>query len=547
MSFINKINIRNLTFSYDNPYKVIFEKINLEIDTNWKTIIIGKNGRGKSTLLNLIHGNLKSDKGEVDHNCRFSYFPFEVRENNENERVKDIIKENLGPYRKYEKLIEKYLLEGTEESLLKYGEIEEKYKNIDGYVIDSLIEREIEKMGLNLDILEREYETLSGGEKNRIKLIIIFLKKGYFPLIDEPTNHLDIEGRRDVAKYLSEHNFGFICISHDREFLNEIGDHILSIDNKRGIELRNEKYFKFEEFVLKRKEAESRKNLRLRNTIEKIEESAREKKKWGENKESSKFCSRNKKVNPDDRIGDRGSIGSKAAKMMKRAKNTEAKMEKEISEKKRLVAFMEKEYEIKFSIDKKLPKEVLRVDNLYITYEGKTVVKNLSFTVSRGERVALIGPNGSGKTSVLKALLGKLKDYEGLINYSNNIEISYLEQEQSYEEISLERYILDKGIDKREFGRFLASLDLRGEIMGRALLDFSQGEKRKIAMALNLYTGRNLYIWDEPLNFLDIHLRKKLEKAILKYEPTMIFVEHDRYFVERTATKTIDITKYNEG
>ncbi len=519
---IDKIIIKNLEFSYDFPYKTIFEGLNLEIDKTWKTVLTGKNGRGKTTLLKLIGGEISNFYGEIISKGTFSYFPYEV--NDESLEIRTVLKDLAGNFFQMEELIEKYLQEGNEDALIKYGEVEEIYRNSGGYEIESIIEKEILDIGLSLDILDKKYQVLSGGEKTKIKLIALFLQKDKFPLIDEPTNHLDIYGREIVAQYLKGKNKGFICVSHDENFLNEIGDHIINIHSRRGIEVKKAEFSNFRNEKKREEKKELEKNENLKREIKKKTESFREKYDWS-------FKAEKEKSTSTAAVVDKGYIGARAASLMKKAKNLEKRLLKDIDDKKSLVENFEKNYEIKFFQSNTKAQVFLKIDKLNISFEGKNIVENFSLDVLKGERIALIGPNGCGKSSVIKKIIENF--------YSSQIKISYIEQEIFYENEILKDYLLKQNIDLSEFGRFLASFDMRGEVLYRNLLEFSQGEKRKIALALSIYSKADFYIWDEPLNFLDLDLIEKLEEAILRDKPTMIFVEHDRNFVEKVATKII--------
>ena len=205
------ISVNDLTFSYDTNHVNIFENTSFNIDTDWKLGFIGRNGRGKTTFLNLLMGKFKYS-GTITSSVFFDYFPFEVDTSG---ITIDVIRNIIAPFEVWEKDMEEYLAKNTPEFIEKYGEILDKYMQHDGYIINELIEKEIRKLNVEVDVLNRPFSTLSNGERTKLLLSALFLKKNNFLLIDEPINHLDIEGRKVVADYLSSKK-GFILVSHDR-------------------------------------------------------------------------------------------------------------------------------------------------------------------------------------------------------------------------------------------------------------------------------------------------------------------------------------------
>lgn len=199
----------SVSFHYDSPYYQVFEDVNLRIDLNWRTGLIGRNGCGKTTLLKLLTGSLLPTKGNVIKNCTFFYFPY----NNIRANLKtlDLIKDSIAPYRKWELEMETSLKNGDEKSLVIYSDLLEHYKDQRGYEIEGRIEKEFKLLGMNTDLLSRDFYTLSSGEQTRSLILSLFLKKNSFPLIDEPTNHLDMKGRIILADYLSNKR-GFIIV-----------------------------------------------------------------------------------------------------------------------------------------------------------------------------------------------------------------------------------------------------------------------------------------------------------------------------------------------
>lgn len=221
------ISINNLTFSYDTNYENIFDNVSFNIDTDWKLGFIGRNGRGKTTFLNLLLGKYKYS-GTIIHNVSFDYFPFDI---DNNIVVLDAIKNIIAPFSKWESEMEMLLKYNTEEALKQYSDTLQQYTDNDGYIIEELIIKEINKLKINQSILKQTFNTLSNGERTKLMLVALFLKKNNFLLIDEPTNHLDLEGRRLISNYLSSKK-GFILVSHDRQFIDDTVDHILSINKK---------------------------------------------------------------------------------------------------------------------------------------------------------------------------------------------------------------------------------------------------------------------------------------------------------------------------
>ncbi|NLL73116.1 MAG: ABC-F family ATP-binding cassette domain-containing protein, partial [Clostridiales bacterium] len=215
---MSQIIVSQLTFSYDTIYDMIFENVSFQIDTDWKLGFIGRNGRGKTTFLNLLLGKYQY-RGSISSSVNFDYFPFEIED--EELTTMDVTKDIVAPFRVWEKEMEECLNNtGSSKHLEHYGQLQELFQSHDGYIIEELIEKEISKLHVDSSVLARPFSTLSFGERTKIMLAALFLKKNNFLLIDEPTNHLDMEGRAVLADYLQTKK-GFILVSHDRVFLDK--------------------------------------------------------------------------------------------------------------------------------------------------------------------------------------------------------------------------------------------------------------------------------------------------------------------------------------
>lgn len=520
------ISVNNLTFGYETSYENIFENTSFEIDTDWKLGFIGRNGRGKTTFLKLLMGKNKYS-GTITTSTKFDYFPFETEGDLS---ALDTARNAIAPFGFWEEEMNKCIAVNSENSMNKYGEILDLYVYHDGYIINELIEKEIRKLQVSTDVLSRPFNTLSNGERTKLKLAALFLKKNNFLLIDEPTNHLDLEGRNCVAEYLNSKK-GFILVSHDRHFLDSTVDHILSI-NKNNIEVQKGNFSSWQENKNRQDNFEINKNEKLKKDINQLEDSFRRTAGWSDKVEKSKI---------GEHSPDRGYIGHKAAKMMKRAKSIERRKENSIDEKKKLLKNIEKYDSLKIIPMDYLKTTLINIDNLNVSYNERTIINNISLTINKGDRVALRGKNGSGKSTILKILTGEIKNYKGTVSIGSNLNISYVPQDTSLLSGSFSDFISNENINESIFRTLLAKLDMDSDDFSKNLKELSEGQKKKVLIAKSLSQSSHIYIWDEPLNFIDVYSRLQIEELIKEFEPTMIFVEHDFKFNENIATKVIEL------
>ena len=491
------ISINNLTFGYDGSYNNIFENVSFNIDTDWKLGLIGRNGKGKTTFLNLLQGKYEY-KGTISKNVDVDYFPFEVKD-----------KEKLAI---------------------------EIINDIAPNVQDWEIIKELNLMNTDAEILYRKFNLLSGGEQVKILLISLFLKCNNFLLIDEPTNHLDIETRNNLINYL-ERKKGFIVVSHDRNFLDKIVDHIISINNT-NIEIQKGNFSSWKANKEKQDNFEMIQNEKLNKDINKLEIASRNTAKWSNEVEKSKY-----KTNNSEKTIDRGYLGHKSAKMMKKSKVMEQRIQKAIDEKTNLLRNIDRNDTLKIIplISNKTP--LISVNKLQIKYNNESVFKPISFEVNNEDRIAIIGKNGIGKSSILKLILGKDIQYDGEMTIVNNIKISYVSQSTEHLKGNLKDFVYNNEIDESIFKAMLVKMGLSQSDFDTNIQDMSEGQKKKVLIAKSISEQANIYIWDEPLNYIDILTREQIEEAILKYKPTLIFVEHDATFIEKVATQIIKLER----
>lgn len=492
------INVANLTFGYEGSYDNVFENVSFKIDTDWKLGFTGRNGRGKTTFLKLLMGEYEYS-GTISHDVEFEYFPFEVSD--KSQLAIDIIKEHS------------------------------KIADYDYWKI----QKELSLLKLDEDSLYRPFETLSGGERIKILLVSLFLKENSFLLIDEPTNHLDLDARETVSNYLKTKK-GFILVSHDRNFLDNCVDHILSI-NKTNIEVQKGNFSSWHENKQRQDNFEMAKNEKLKKDIKRLKGSARQSSEWSNKVEKTKNGTRIGGLRPD-----KGKIGHKAAKMMKRAKNIEARRDSAISEKSKLLKNIESSDELKLNFLSHNSKRLIEFKNAALFYGNKKVCDNINFEVNQGDRVALCGKNGCGKSTILKFINGDENIISrGCFEKASNLKISYVSQDTSNLSGTFTDFAQTQDIEESLFKTILRKLDFSRTQFEKDMADFSQGQKKKVLIAKSLCEKAHLYLWDEPLNFLDILSRIQIENLILKFKPTIIFVEHDYIFAKNVATKVLKV------
>ena len=381
-------------------------------------------------------------------------------------------------------------------------------------------------------MLCRPFDTLSNGEQTKVLLAALFLKESNFLLIDEPTNHLDMNAREKVGKYLKTKK-GFILVSHDRSFLDQCVDHILSI-NRNGIDIQKGNFSAWQRNKELRDQFEMAENEKLKREIKSLSAAAKRTADWSDKVESTKNGTLLSGIKPD-----KGYIGHKAEKMMRRSKALEVRQENAIEEKSRLLKNIETTDGLSIKPLSYFNNRLAEIGDLAILYDSKAVVRNVSFTINSGDRVALTGKNGSGKTSILKLLIGEELAYEGIFRTGSNLKISYVAQDTSFLKGDLKELAGREDIDESLLKAILRKLDFSRVQFEKDMSEFSEGQKKKVLIAKSLCQQAHLYIWDEPLNFIDVISRMQIEELILKHKPTMIFVEHDRAFNESIATKRV--------
>lgn len=508
---MSQISVNNLTFYYEGSFDNIFENVSFSIDTDWKLGFVGRNGKGKTTFLNLLLGKHEY-LGTISTDTVFDYFPYRIEEGK----------------------MEKPAIEFMEE--LKAG------------VEQWRVLWELDKLGLDGGILYRPFSTLSFGERTKVLLAVLFSGENDFLLIDEPTNHLDQESRETVKEYLAGKK-GFILVSHDRDFLDACVDHILAL-NRQTIEVQAGNFSSWWENKNRKDMFVQMENEKHRKEIAKLKEAAGRSRQWADKNESTKIGFDPLKEHERCK-GTRPYIGAKTKKMQSRVKQMEKRMEREIEEKEGLLQDVENPVDLKIMPLSHFKKTLLYASHYGLKYQGmdKALFQDLNFTLQQGERLFLAGANGCGKSSLIQAILQKSGMEEvregleesGTLQPAPGLVISYINQDTSFLKGPIKEFCKKRNLDESLFCSILRQLDMERVQFGKNMEDFSEGQKKKVLIAASLLTPAHLYLWDEPLNYIDVFSRMQIEKLLMEYQPTMLIVEHDVRFREKIGTKTVEI------
>ena len=508
--YMSQINVNSLTFGYEGSFDNIFEDVSFSVDTDWRLGFIGRNGKGKTTFLRLLLGQ-HAYSGSISASTRFEYFPYELTDEQMKKPAAEFLDE-IKPECEVWRVI-----------------------------------CELDELDESAEILYRPFITLSPGERTKILLAVLFSGENEFLLIDEPTNHLDGDARKKVRDYLRRKK-SYILVSHDRALLDECTDHVLVL-NRRSIEVQSGNFSSWWENKQRKDSFALAQDEKHRKEIRKLRQAARRTTEWADKSERTKIGF--DPIKEHDRcISTRSFIGAKTKKMQSRVKQMEKRIDREIEQKEGLLEDLEKTDDLKLAPLSHHKAVLVSLKELKLGYKGAAgpVINGLTLEIKRGDRIALHGENGCGKTTLIKAILqscglqqGCGLEQQGVLETASGLKISYISQDTSQLKGRADEFCEQQGLDRSLFCSVLRRLGLERAQFEKDISDYSQGQKKKVLLASSLVTPAHLYIWDEPLNYIDIFSRMQIEKLLLEYRPTMLFVEHDAAFREKIATDTVEL------
>ncbi|MFC0472431.1 ATP-binding cassette domain-containing protein [Halalkalibacter kiskunsagensis] len=500
----------------------ILTNIKLDIQTGERVALVGRNGAGKSTLLKIIAGQLSYDSGQVmmPKGTELGY----LAQNTGLESELSIWEEMLtvfAPLRKMEKQIRNMEQQMSDPDLLasqsryekllkEYDQLQLTFKDNGGYQYEADIRGVLSGMNFADFDYNTKISTLSGGQKTRLALAKLLLTKPDLLILDEPTNHLDIATLTWLEQYLINYRGAILIVSHDRYFLDKIVTEVVEISRTKSTKFTGN-YSSYLEEKAKRYELELKQYEKQQDEVAKLED----------------FIQRN----------------IARASTTKRAQSRRKQLDRMTLLDR--PAGSEKSASFSFTIERQSGNEVLRTTDLHVAYGEETIFQSLDLAIDRGESVALIGPNGAGKSTLLKALMKNVPIKNGTIRFGSNVTVGYYDQEQA--NLKSNKLVLHELWDdhsllpEKEIRTVLGNFLFSGDDVLKPVSTLSGGEKARLALAKLMIKKANLLILDEPTNHLDLDAKEILENALIDYPGTLLFVSHDRYFLNRLATRMAEL------
>lgn len=501
---------------------VLFHNINLQIQDHGRTALVGRNGAGKTTLLKMIAGITQPDEGTISKvkDLTIGYLAQDQGLDSQNNiwAELDLVFAPLHEMEKEIHQLEDQLGDLDSDSdqyqqvLNKYDRLQDEYKKQGGFEYESRMRGILHGFGFGEEYYDTPVDALSGGQKTKLALAKILLQEPNLLILDEPTNHLDMNVLAWLEDYLKSYRGALLVVSHDRYFLDHVVKDVYDLDN-RTLTHYTGNYTQFVAYKQERLKAEWKHYDQQQKKIAKLED----------------FVNRN----------------IVRASTTKRAQARRKQLEK--MDRLERPETDDRSIHFQFHSDKDSGTEVLDVENAKVGYDEQVLAGPLSFTVRKPQRIGIIGPNGIGKSTLLKSLLHQIPLVSGTVKFGANLEIGYYDQEQ--QQLHPEKTVLDEVWDdhpevpEKDIRSLLGSFLFVGDDVYKPVHDLSGGEKARLELTKLSFKPINFLILDEPTNHLDIDSREVLENAINEFTGTVLFVSHDRYFINQVATDVLDMHK----
>ena len=501
----------------------ILEKVSFNIEDREKVAIVGVNGAGKTTVFKIITGEISADNGDMfirkDASMGYLAQNFVIDKNITVYEEMLSVFNNIMDMEKKLRDMENKMANVSEAELPKfmeqYSRLSHDFEQLDGYSYKSRIKGVLKGLGFTEEEYNKPLNTLSGGQKTRVHLGKLLLTQPDLLLLDEPTNHLDIDSLVWLEDFLRSYPKAVLIISHDRYFMDRIVTKVIEIENKKSTIYEGNYSYYAEQKEINR-QIQLKQYINQQKEIKHQEEVIRTLRSFNREKSIKRAESR-----------------EKALEKMERVERPESLPDK-----------------MRLTLTPRITSgnDVLHAENLSKSFPDKTLFSGVNFDVRRSEKVAIIGPNGVGKSTLFKMLLGKVKYDSGEIKLGTNVNIGYYDQEQQtldetktiFQEISDTYPNMTNG----EIRNVLAAFVFTGDDIFKTIGSLSGGEKGRISLAKIMLSEANLLMLDEPTNHLDMFSKEILENAINSYEGTVIYISHDRYFINRTAERILDLNPY---
>lgn len=504
-------------------YEQLFEDVSFSLNEGESLAIVGPNGCGKSTILKIIAGIETTDKGSVSikKGAKVGYLDQLGSNVDDTRTVYEVIADAFSELNQMNKQIQEYEKKMNEdyndEILQKYCNLIEKYSLMGGYDIETNINTVINGLNLDKEILSQPYNSLSGGEKTIVQLAKILLTKPELLLLDEPTNHLDLKRIEWLEDYIKSFKGASVIVSHDRYFLDKMANQILAIDDYGIGRVYNTNYSGY----LEQREVEYQKNLAQyedeQEAIKQLEAKAKQFMALGMGRNSSALTKQGK------------TLWERAQRMRERA------IRKPKAQRKVSMQFLEE--------NKSSKKIIIANDVTVRAPDGRKILDDVNLEVSAGDRVALLGENGAGKTTFVKTIMGtQTLPVEGDVFVGPSVKIGYIPQIIEFEngnQTLLEYFQKAVNLPEQRCRSILSRFRFNADDVTKRVKNLSGGEKMKVKMAELLQQEVNTLIFDEPTNHIDIPTKEVLEEALDDFDGTLIFISHDRFFINKFANKII--------